>query len=92
MKKSELIAFAAAGIEVAKEDAQYIVERVFEAMKKEVKREGRFAYPHFGGLLLRKRKARQGRDPRTGKPIHIQASKTVAFRPASAFKESHTHG
>ena len=88
MKKNELVEFAAQGTEVTKKDTEQIVDRVFEAMKKEVKKEGKFAYPHFGSLVLRKRKARQGRDPRTGETIRIKASKTVAFRPASAFKEA----
>ena len=88
MKKNELIAFAVKETEVTQKDGQYIVERVFEAMKNEVKKEGKFSYPHFGSLLLRKREAREGRNPRTGAVIRIQASKTVAFRPASAFKET----
>ena len=86
MKKDELIAFAIAGTEVSQEEGKQVVERVFEAMKKAVKQEGRFTYPQFGSLMLRKRQAREGRDPRTGKPIRIKASKTVAFRPASALK------
>ena len=88
MKKSELIAFAVAETEVTKKDGEQIVERVFEAMKQTVQQEGRFAYPQFGSLVLRKRKARAGRDPRTGKSIRIKASKTVVFRPASALKEA----
>ncbi|MEM7588648.1 MAG: HU family DNA-binding protein [Myxococcota bacterium] len=88
MRKSELVEFASKGVETTKKDVEKIVDRVFDAMKKEVKKEGKFAYPHFGSLVLRKRKARQGRDPRTGETIRIKASKTVAFRPASAFKEA----
>lgn len=88
MRKSELVEFAAQGTQITKKDVEHIVDRVFEAIKKEVKKHDKFAYPHFGSLVLRKRKARQGRDPRTGETIRIKASKTVAFRPASAFKEA----
>lgn len=87
MKRDELVAFAIAETQVTKEEGKEIVERIFEAMKKTVQQEDRFAYPKFGSFVLRKRKARKGRDPRTGKPIRIKASKTVAFCPASAFKD-----
>lgn len=89
MKKAELVEFASQGTDISKRAAAEIIDRVFEAMKKSVRgKEGKFSYPGFGTLVLRRRKARTGRDPRTGKQINIKASKTAAFRPASAFKES----
>ena len=37
---------------------------------------------------LKKRDARTGRNPRTGEPVEIAASTTVAFKPAKALKDS----
>ena len=42
----------------------------------------------FGTFELRKRDARTGRNPRTGEPVEIAASTTVAFKPAKALKDS----
>jgi DNA-binding protein HU-beta len=38
--------------------------------------------------VVRKRAARMGRNPATGEPIQIKASKKVAFRPAKELKEA----
>jgi len=41
----------------------------------------------LGTLEVRNRKARMGRNPQTGEPLKIPASKKVAFRVSSALKE-----
>jgi DNA-binding protein HU-beta len=40
----------------------------------------------FGSFAVVNRKARIGRDPRTGRPMKITATKTVKFRPAPGLK------
>ncbi|MBT5633626.1 MAG: HU family DNA-binding protein, partial [Nitrospina sp.] len=55
---------------------------------KAIKKEKRFAYPSFGTFTVRSRKARKGRNPRTGEEIKIKASKTVGFKPAPTLKNS----
>ena len=42
----------------------------------------------FGTFEIKKRDARTGRNPRTGEPVEIAASTTVAFKPAKALKDS----
>jgi DNA-binding protein HU-beta len=42
----------------------------------------------LGILVVRKRAARMGRNPATGEPIQIKASKKVAFRAAKELKEA----
>ena len=42
----------------------------------------------FGTFELKKRNARTGRNPRTGEPVEIAASTSVAFKPAKALKDS----
>ena len=42
----------------------------------------------FGGFKVVERKARKGRNPRTGEEIAIPASKAVKFTPGKALKES----
>ena len=63
-----------------------MVETVFEGIKSNIIADKKFTYPGFGTFLIRHRKARKGRDPRTGVEIQIKASRTVGFRPAKAFK------
>ena len=42
----------------------------------------------LGILVVRKRAAREGRNPATGEKIDIKASKKVAFRAAKELKEA----
>lgn len=65
-----------------------MVDTAFELLSKGIKRDGKFTYPGFGAFVLRKRKARNGRNPKTGVPILIEARKTVSFRPAPKLKSS----
>jgi len=54
----------------------------------EVKKNGEFTIPGFGKLVKATRKAREGRNPATGKPIKIPAKTTVKFRVGKAMKDS----
>ena len=40
----------------------------------------------FGTFKVAERAARKGRNPQTGEPVKIAASKTVRFKPATALK------
>lgn len=85
MTKAELIE-TVAGKTMTKKAAGDMVEVLFAAIGKTIKKEGRFFYPGFGTWTVRQRKARKGRNPQTGAPIKIKASKTVGFKPAKELK------
>lgn len=88
MTKSELVDHVCKNHSgLSKKSCADIVDSVFDAVQHSIKSETKFAYPGFGTFVVRSRKARTGRDPRTGAEIKIKASKTVGFRPAKAFKE-----
>jgi DNA-binding protein HU-beta len=55
---------------------------------KHLKKGSRIRIAGLGTLEVRKRAARMGRNPATGEPIKIKASKKVAFRPAKDLTES----
>lgn len=77
--------------DITKKTITMIVDTVFEEIKRSVKKESKFAYPHFGTFAKKKRKARKGINPRTQTVIKIPARNTVVFRPASVFKD-YIHG
>lgn len=74
--------------ELTKKQVTAVVDTLFSSMAKTIKKEGGFSYPGFGSFKIRKRKARQGRNPQTGETIKIKASKTVGFKPAKALKDT----
>ncbi len=88
MTKTELVDFVCKQNEnLTKKSGAEIVDSVFDAVQASIKAQEKFSYPGFGTFVVRTRKARTGRDPRTGAEIKIKASRTVGFRPAKAFKE-----
>lgn len=73
--------------QLSKKDTGAVVDAVFEALKITLKKDGRFSYPGFGTFNVKERKARTGRNPRTGESIEITGSKTVNFKPSPTFKD-----
>ena len=43
--------------------------------------------PGFGVFTVKCRSARTGKNPKTGEPVQIEASKTVGFKPAKSLKD-----
>ena len=65
-----------------------VLEDLVGTITKHLKKGARIRIGGLGILQVRKRPARMGRNPATGQPIKIKASKKVAFRPAKELKES----
>ena len=59
-----------------------------EAGLKRSKKEGSFTIGKFGTFTIVKRKARKGRNPRTGEAMRIKASKVLKFRAAKPLREA----
>ena len=88
MNKAELVDAVreAAGLE--RRQAESAVEAVVDAIVSSVKAGDRVSIPRFGTFNQTSRAARTGRNPQTGAPVKIAASKGVRFGPAAAFKEA----
>ena len=87
MTKAELIAQMANMTDLSKADTERVLNSFIDLAKKTLKKEGKLAIAGFGSFVVTKRKARKGRNPQTGEPIKIKASKTVRFRAGKALKE-----
>ena len=90
MTKTQFIDQVAGSAEadMSKKDTEALLEAMFTVMGKAIRKEGRFSYPGFGVFKLQERGARTGRNPQTGAPVEIKASRTVVFRAAPALKDS----
>lgn len=88
MNKAELIEHVqkSLGDDTTKAAAERAVEAVIEAIKKGVKKDKAVQLIGFGTFTVAKRPARDGRNPRTGEPMKIKASKTIKFKPGAGFK------
>ena len=68
--------------------ANKAVDAVMGVIAKELKKAQKFSIPGFGSFHVSKRSARMGRNPRTGEPIKIWASKGVRFKAGARLKGS----
>src|SRR4249920_2795373 len=74
--------------EMSKKQTEAVLGELVNLVTKHLKKGDRIRIGGLGILVVRKRAARMGRNPATGEPIQIKASKKVAFRPAKELKEA----
>ena len=88
MNKSELIEAIAKDAGMTKADASRGLEAGLKAITKALKKGDTVSIVGFGTYSVRKRKARTGRNPRTGETIKIKASKVPSFKAGKALKDA----
>ncbi|MEA2904493.1 MAG: DNA-binding protein HU-beta [Alphaproteobacteria bacterium] len=74
--------------EMSKKQTEAVLGDLVGLVTKHLKKGDRIRIGGLGILVVRKRAARMGRNPATGEPIQIKASKKVAFRAAKELKEA----
>ena len=79
-KSSELTGYDVSGVK--KDDA------IAKMLPDYVTKDGKLTLTGFGAFAVETRKARKGRNPRTGAEIQIPASKVVKFRPGKNLKDA----
>ncbi len=92
MNKSELVQALANETDMTKAEAQRTVDALFNTkegiLASALKKGERVQITGFGTFETRKRKARTGRNPRTGEEIKIGATTSPTFRPGKALKDA----
>ncbi len=87
MTKADLIGVIAKEAKITKADATRALDAYVGALTKELKKTGKMGIVGFGTFSVVKRKARQGRNPQTGKAIKIPAKKVVKFKAGKTLSE-----
>ena len=88
MNKAELIESIANTADLSKASAGRALDAAIEAITKALKKGDTITLVGFGTFSVRHRKARMGRNPRTGEEIQIKASKVPGFKPGKALKDA----
>jgi len=88
VKKTELIQMLADKTGLSKKDAAANLESFVELMTSLLIKEEKINITGFGIFKIAHRKAREGRNPRTGETIQIKASKKLRFTPSKVLKEA----
>ncbi len=87
MNKAELIATIAEDASISKAQANAAIDSFTEAIQKTLKKGDKVTLVGFGTFSVSKRKARKGRNPKTGEAIKIKAKKVARFKPGKALSE-----
>lgn len=86
MNKAELIEKVREVAGLSKSQAESAVDKTFDSVVAAIKGGERVSLFGFGTFNPSARAARTGRNPQTGEPVKIPASKGVRFAPSAAFK------
>ncbi|MEK7285688.1 MAG: HU family DNA-binding protein [Nitrospirota bacterium] len=86
LTKSQITEKVADNAEITKKLAAQILDNLAQMAYKEAK--NTFTLPGIGKLVLSNRKARMGRNPKTGEAIKIAAKKVIKFRVSKAAKDA----
>jgi DNA-binding protein HU-beta len=86
MSKSAIVGHFANKFDMKKKEAASVFEELSSLAYKEARNS--FTIPGIGKLVLVNRKARLGRNPKTGETIQIPAKTVVKFRIAKAAKDA----
>ena len=87
MNKEELVKEISKKSKVSQKDAAAILAATLDTIEKAVKKGNKVTLVGFGTFEARKRAARTGRNPQTGKEIKIAAKTVPAFSAGKKFKE-----
>ncbi len=90
MTKADIIDAIADQAELSKRAAGEIVDVMLDEIKTALQKGERVALTPFGSFVVRHRKAREGRNPKTGATIKIPARKVPAFVAGKSLKEAVT--
>ena len=88
MSKQDLIDAVATACDLTKDKAKDAVDAVITQLTTSMKAGTDVRIPDFGTFKVAKRKAREGRNPATGKTIQIPASNVPKFTPAKKLKDT----
>ena len=88
MNKAEFISAIADASGASKAEATAQVEATVSVITNTLKNGQEVAIAGFGTFKSKRREARQGRNPRTGESIQIQASNVPSFKAGKALKDA----
>ena len=88
MTKSELVTIISdKRKDLPKKDIETVVNTIFSSMRKALMRNERIEIRGFGSFTVKRRDSRQGRNPKTGAPVHIPPKRIPFFTVGKELRE-----
>lgn len=88
MNKKDLVAIVSTRTNLSKKETEYVVTVVLETIITALVQGDHVTLVGFGSFRVKDRKARQGRNPKTGQVVEIPAKKVPIFSVGKFFQDS----
>lgn len=88
MVKNDVVTAIAEKTGLMKKQVAPIVDALMESVREGLETDGNVTLMGFGSFKIVDRAAREGVNPATGEPMHIEASKAIKFKAGSALKDA----
>ncbi len=88
MRKADLADKVVENLGVSKKESIDVLTMVLDEIKATLQKGETVKIAGFGNFVVREKKARKGRNPKTGEEIGITPRRVVTFRPSQLFKQS----
>jgi len=86
MTKVDIVGNIYEKVGFSKKEVAKIVESIFDIMKDHLQHEDKIKISGFGNFVIRKKRARRGRNPQTGDDIEISPRRILTFKPSQVLK------
>ncbi|MFZ5928438.1 MAG: HU family DNA-binding protein [Acidobacteriota bacterium] len=87
MTKADLIEEISRVCEFTRKDSEVIVEAIFDSVVRALREGDKIEIRGFGSFRTRQRKARIGRNPKTGARVDVPAKRIPYFKPSKELKD-----
>ena len=91
MTKVDIVESIYEKVGFSKKEVAKIVESVFDIIKECLQKEDKIKISGFGNFVIRKKRARRGRNPQTGSDIEISSRRILTFKPSQVLKAGINH-
>jgi DNA-binding protein HU-beta len=91
MNKAEFVEQVAEKTDLSRRQAELAIEATLKTIEEQLARGSEITLTGFGKFHVADRAARQGRNPQTGQPIDIKASRVPRFSAGSKLKQTVNH-
>lgn len=88
MTKADLVEKVAVQVSLTKKDTEVVIDTIFDSISQALasKNDSKVELRGFGSFRVRRRRARQGRNPQTGNPVQVPAKRVPYFKPGKELK------
>lgn len=70
----------------SRREAEVMVNAVFQSMAETLRGDGRIEIRGFGSFVVKHRRSREGRNPKTGRPVYVNAKRVPFFKVGKELK------